>query len=135
MNHQHDSVDQAHRSNLARFFVRHRQIAWALLASMLAWGVAGYAKMPKRKDPDIPVRIGLAVCPWPGISADKVEELGGSTEETSFAFSFRCNSRMERSKSSIMRISDSQTGLTAGEGCSRPSAQPRPDYSMTLGTR
>lgn len=75
MNHQHDSVDQAHRSNLARFFVRHRQIAWALLASMLAWGVAGYAKMPKRKDPDIPVRVGLAVCPWPGIAADRVEEL------------------------------------------------------------
>ena len=31
--------------------------------------------MPKRKDPDIPVRIALAVCPWPGIPADKVEEL------------------------------------------------------------
>ena len=31
--------------------------------------------MPKRKDPDIPVRIALAICPWPGISADKVEQL------------------------------------------------------------
>ncbi len=64
-----------HRSNLARFFVRHKHVAWALLVSALAWGFAGYAKMPKRKDPDIPVRIGLAICPWPGITADRVEEL------------------------------------------------------------
>jgi multidrug efflux pump subunit AcrB len=71
----HDRDGQEKGFNLARFFVRHRQIAWALLVSMLAWGVAGYTKMAKRKDPDIPVRIGLAVCPWPGISADRVEEL------------------------------------------------------------
>ena len=25
--------------NLARFFVQHRQVAWALLVAMLAWGV------------------------------------------------------------------------------------------------
>ena len=31
--------------------------------------------MPKRKDPDIPVRVALAITPWPGISADKVEQL------------------------------------------------------------
>jgi multidrug efflux pump len=61
--------------NIARFFVQHRQVAWALLVAMIAWGVAGYSHMPKRKDPDIPVRIGLAVCPWPGITADRVEEL------------------------------------------------------------
>ena len=30
---------------------------------------------PKRKDPDIPVRIGLAIAPWPGIASDKVEQL------------------------------------------------------------
>ena len=61
--------------NLSRYFVEHRQVAWAILVSMLAWGVAGYANMPKRKDPDIPVRVGLAACPWPGITADRVEEL------------------------------------------------------------
>ena len=63
------------RFNLARFFVHHRQVAWALLVFMLAWGVAGYLKMSKRKDPDIPVRVGLVICPWPGIPADRVEEL------------------------------------------------------------
>jgi multidrug efflux pump subunit AcrB len=61
--------------NLARFFVQHRQVAWALLVLSLAAGVAGYKRMPKRKDPDIPVRVALAVCPWPGVPADRVEEL------------------------------------------------------------
>ena len=45
------------------------------LVATLAWGVFGYMSMPKRKDPDIPVRIGLAICPWPGIASDKVEQL------------------------------------------------------------
>lgn len=61
--------------NLARLFVHHRQVAWALLVAMLAWGVAGYMKMAKRKDPEIPVRVALAACPWPGMTADRVEEL------------------------------------------------------------
>jgi multidrug efflux pump subunit AcrB len=61
--------------NIARFFTHNRQIAWVALAATLAWGAFGYARMPKRKDPDIPVRVGLAICPWPGIASDKVEQL------------------------------------------------------------
>ena len=61
--------------NVAQFFVNNRQIAWVALFATLAWGVFGYMNMPKRKDPDIPVRIALAITPWPGISADKVEQL------------------------------------------------------------
>jgi multidrug efflux pump subunit AcrB len=63
------------RFNLARYFVEHRQVAWALLVAMLVWGAAGYQKMAKRKDPEIPVRVALAACPWPGMSAARVEEL------------------------------------------------------------
>ena len=61
--------------NPARFFTVNRQIAWVALVVTLAWGLFGYMNMPKRKDPDIPVRIALAITPWPGISADKVEQL------------------------------------------------------------
>jgi multidrug efflux pump subunit AcrB len=61
--------------NVARFFTHNRQIAWVALFATLAWGVFGYMNMPKRKDPDVPVRIALAITPWPGISADKVEQL------------------------------------------------------------
>src|SRR5208337_1131169 len=64
-----------HSRNVAQFFVKNRQIAWVALFATLAWGVFGYMNMPKRKDPDIPVRIALAITPWPGISADKVEQL------------------------------------------------------------
>ena len=31
--------------------------------------------MPKRKDPDIPVRQVAVVTPWPGQSAERVEQL------------------------------------------------------------
>jgi multidrug efflux pump subunit AcrB len=60
---------------MARFFTQNRQIAWIALAATMVWGVFGYLNMPKRKDPDIPVRIALAITPWPGISAEKVEQL------------------------------------------------------------
>ncbi|HWE24882.1 MAG TPA: efflux RND transporter permease subunit, partial [Myxococcales bacterium] len=76
---------EAGRNNIARFFVNHRQVASMLLVLTLGAGVAGYQMMPKRKDPDIPVRIGLAMCPWPGISADKVEELVTRKMETAIS--------------------------------------------------
>ena len=68
-------ADENNGINLARFFTHNRQIAWVALLATLAWGLFGYVNMPKRKDPDIPVRIALAITPWPGISADKVEQL------------------------------------------------------------
>jgi multidrug efflux pump subunit AcrB len=55
--------------------VHNRQIAWVALVAILAWGVYGYLNMPKRKDPEIPMHIAVAICPWPGISSDKVEQL------------------------------------------------------------
>ena len=68
-----ESQNNSH--NPARFFTHNRQIAWVALLATLAWGVFGYMNMPKRKDPDIPVRLALAITPWPGISAEKVEQL------------------------------------------------------------
>ena len=70
-----NAENQNNSRNPARFFTHNRQIAWVALLATLAWGVFGYMNMPKRKDPDIPVRIALAITPWPGISAAKVEQL------------------------------------------------------------
>ena len=64
-----------HTHNTARFFTETRQVAWVLLLATMIWGVYSYLNMPERKDPDIPVRVALAICPWPGAAAEKVEDL------------------------------------------------------------
>ncbi len=61
--------------NVARFFTENRQIAWVVLLGTVAWGIYGYRNMPKRKDPDIPIRAAVALCQWPGVNAEKVEQL------------------------------------------------------------
>src|SRR5208283_1867420 len=64
----------SNRRNVPRFFVEHPHISWMLLAGVLIWGYFGYTSMPQRKDPDIPVRLGVAACPWPGATAQQVEQ-------------------------------------------------------------
>src|SRR5580658_5019377 len=61
--------------NTSRYFVEHRQIAWACLIGVFAWGIFSFFSMPQRKDPDIPVRVAVASCQWPGASAQEVEQL------------------------------------------------------------
>ncbi len=60
--------------NVPRFFVEHPHISWVLLIGVVAWGWFGYTGMPQRKDPDIPVRVALASCAWPGATAQQVEQ-------------------------------------------------------------
>jgi Cu/Ag efflux pump CusA len=64
-----------HVHNLSRFFVEHRQVSLAALLGVAAWGWIGYNSMPQRKDPDIPVRVAVASCQWPGATAQQVEQL------------------------------------------------------------
>jgi|HubBroStandDraft_6_1064221.scaffolds.fasta_scaffold07290_5 multidrug efflux pump subunit AcrB len=66
--------DLSNRRNIPRFFVEHPHISWILLLGVLLWGWFGYTSMPQRKDPDIPVRLGVAACPWPGATAQQVEQ-------------------------------------------------------------
>jgi len=85
-------------TNIARFFTHNRQIAWVALLVTLVWGVFGYMNMPKRKDPDIPVRIALAITPWQGIKADKVEQLVTRKVEQAVTG----NSKVDRVESTTM---------------------------------
>src|SRR5215467_5224649 len=73
----HKSDQEIIRSthNTARFFVENRQIAWVLLIGTAVWGVLAYFSMPQRKDPEIPVRVAVALVSWPGESAERVEQL------------------------------------------------------------
>lgn len=63
------------RRNIARFCVDNPHISWALLVAVFVWGWYAYQQMPKSKDPNIPVRIAVAITPWPGQDARLVEEL------------------------------------------------------------
>jgi multidrug efflux pump subunit AcrB len=75
MPHRPDSDYIQNERNTARFFVENRQISWILLIATVALGIYGYAKMPKRKDPNIPVRVASVQTQWPGADADQVEQL------------------------------------------------------------
>jgi multidrug efflux pump subunit AcrB len=61
--------------NVARFFTEHRQVSLILLLATFVWGWFGYHNMPKRKDPNIPVRVASVQCPWPGATTEQVEQL------------------------------------------------------------
>jgi multidrug efflux pump subunit AcrB len=63
------------KRNTARFFVETRHVAWVLLVATCVWGVYGYLTMPQRKDPEVQVRQAVALVPWPGASAERVEQL------------------------------------------------------------
>src|SRR5712691_6206423 len=67
-----DRIEKTH--NAPRFFVEHPQVSWVLLVGVLVWGWFGYHSMPQRKDPDIPVRVAVAFCAWPGATARQVEQ-------------------------------------------------------------
>src|ERR1700726_1503455 len=74
MAHRSDQDRIEKTRNVPRFFVEHPQVSWVLLVGVLVWGWFGYHSMPQRKDPDIPVRVAAAFCPWPGAPAQKIEQ-------------------------------------------------------------
>src|SRR4051812_40224358 len=96
-----DLIDRTH--NTARFFTETRHVSWVLLVGTMLWGVYGYLQMPQRKDPDIPIRQALALCAWPGASAEKIEQL--------------ITRRMEEKVAENVKVekveSNTRTGITA----------------------
>ncbi|HEU5249662.1 MAG TPA: efflux RND transporter permease subunit [Thermoanaerobaculia bacterium] len=95
----HKSDDEIVRTthNTARFFTENRQIAWVALVGTLLWGVFGYLSMPQRKDPDVPARVAVAICPWPGATAEKIEQLVTRRIESKMAE----NARVEEINSTV----------------------------------
>src|SRR5262245_10533908 len=83
--HKSDADIIAHTHNTARFFVETRHISWVLLLATCFWGIYGYFTMPQRKDPEVPVRLAVALTPWPGASAEKIENLVTKTIEAKIA--------------------------------------------------
>ncbi|MBS1788220.1 MAG: efflux RND transporter permease subunit [Acidobacteria bacterium] len=84
---QHRSDDEIIKKthNTSRFFVETRHIAWVLLVATCLWGIYGYMSMPQRKDPEVQVRTAVALTPWRGASAEKIEQLVTKKIETQIA--------------------------------------------------
>ena len=61
--------------NTARYFTETHHVSWVLLLVVVIWGYLSYANIPKQKDPTIPVRMASIVTPWPGATAESVEQL------------------------------------------------------------
>lgn len=85
MSHKSEAEYIARTHNTARFFTEHRQVAFVLLIAVMLWGWYGYNKMPKRKDPQIPIRVAVASTQWPGATAEEVEQLVSRPIEQSMA--------------------------------------------------
>ena len=75
MTHKSEADYIAHTHNTARFFTERRQVSLILLVAVCVWGWYGFTRMPKRKDPSIPVRVAVASIAWPGATAQEVEQL------------------------------------------------------------
>lgn len=73
--HNRDGHHIENTHNLSRACVEHPQLTWVILVGTVIWGVYGYFAMPQRKDPEIPIKQAMVVTPWPGATAEKVEEL------------------------------------------------------------
>lgn len=74
MAHESDQKMIEKTRNTARFFTENPHVSWVLFVLTILWGIFGYATMPKRKDPEIPVRVAAALLSWPGASAENVED-------------------------------------------------------------
>jgi multidrug efflux pump subunit AcrB len=72
--HQDDATIIAKTHNTARYFTEQRHVSWVVLIGTVLWGIIGYFSMPQRKDPDIPVTIALAIIPWSGMDAERIED-------------------------------------------------------------
>ena len=85
MAHRSDADYIQNERDTARFFVENRQVSGILLLATFALGIYGYTQMPKRKDPDIPVRVASVQTQWPGATAEQVEQLVTRPIESSIA--------------------------------------------------
>jgi multidrug efflux pump subunit AcrB len=87
--------------NLPRYFVENRAVSLVLLVLVMFAGVFSYLAMPKRKDPEIPVRVALALVAWPGASSEKIEDLVTRKLETKIAESSKIDKIESNTRSGI----------------------------------
>jgi multidrug efflux pump subunit AcrB len=129
MSHHRSDADLiSHTHNTARYFTENPHVSLILLIGTLLWGIYGYVEMPKRKDPEFPVIYAAAVVPWPGASAERVEQLVTRRIEEKMAE----NARVERIESTS-RSNVSIVVIALDERTTDPAKQ-WDDIALRLGT-
>src|SRR3982750_816988 len=101
----HDQHETATGFNVARYFVERRHISWVLFVGVLVWGAWAYHAMPQRKDPDLPVRQVAVATPWPGQSAERVEQLVTRKIEEKLAQNTKVSEIKSRSRAGLSVVS------------------------------
>lgn len=61
--------------NLPELAIRYRPIVITLAALIMGWGAIAFQTMPRREDPEFVVRSCVVTTAWPGVPAEKIEEL------------------------------------------------------------
>lgn len=61
--------------NLSAWAIRYRPIVLTLVTLLMAWGVIAFFTMPRREDPEFTIRECVVTTTWPGVPAEKIEEL------------------------------------------------------------
>ncbi len=61
--------------SLPRFTLTHRSVILAAIIVAMTLGVVKYLTMPRRADPEFTVRTAIVQTQWPGVEAERVEQL------------------------------------------------------------
>lgn len=86
--------------NLPALAIRYRAIVITAVTLLMSWGIVQYFSMPRREDPEYTVRTCAIFTSWPGVPAEKVEEL--------------ITYQIERSVDSIADVQEVRSTTTVG---------------------
>lgn len=79
MNQNNNSLQYSKKLNLAgkmaKLFVKNRELNFLVMAFIVVWGLGSFLLMPKAYNPDIVAPAFTITTPFPGASADQVQEL------------------------------------------------------------
>lgn len=61
--------------NISDWAIRCRPIVLTIVLLLMAWGTISFFTMPRREDPEFTIRECVVTTSWPGVPAEKIEEL------------------------------------------------------------
>lgn len=61
--------------NLSEFGFRNQRLVFLITVTLMAYGLYSYFNLPAQEDPDVPIRESVVSAAYPGLPADRVEQL------------------------------------------------------------